>query len=58
MPTKKKEKRGRVTFYLDPDLKTRLDDLAEQTDRTVAKMMRRAIEAYLDVEEEALRKRK
>jgi len=58
MPTKKKEKRGRVTFYLDADLKTRLDNLAEMTDRTVAKMMRRAIEAYLGVEEEALRRKK
>jgi predicted transcriptional regulator len=55
---KKDENMIRVTFYLEPDLKSRLDKLSEQTDRAVAKMMRRAIEAYLDLEEAALRKKK
>jgi predicted transcriptional regulator len=58
MPKKEKDNKTRVTFYLDPDLKLRLDKLAAQTDRTAAKMMRRAIEAYLDEEEARLRKMK
>jgi len=58
MAKKDEENMTRVTFYLDTDLKMRLDTLAAQTDRTSAKMMRRAIEAYLDSEEAALRKKK
>jgi predicted transcriptional regulator len=48
----------RLNFYIDPEHKARLEKLADQTDRTVAKMIRRAIEAYLDAEEAIQRKRK
>jgi predicted transcriptional regulator len=48
----------RMTFYIDPDLKARLEKLSEQTDRTVAVMIRRAIEAYLHVEETAQKRKK
>lgn len=48
----------RITFYVDGKAKARLEKLSEQTDRPVAAMIRRAIEAYLDQEEASLRKRK
>ncbi len=48
----------RLNFYLDDKTRERLNKLAEQTDRTVAKMLRRAIEEYLDREESALRRKK
>jgi predicted DNA-binding protein len=55
---KKQEDMVRMTFYIGPDSKTRLENLSKQTDRTVAIMIRRAIDAYLEAEEAALRKRK
>jgi predicted transcriptional regulator len=48
----------RLNFHIDKKQKARLERLAELTDRTVAKMLRRAIEAYLDQEEAILRRRK
>jgi predicted transcriptional regulator len=58
MPEKKTRDMVRVTFYVETKNKARLEKLAAQTDRSEAIMVRRAIAAYLDVEEEALRKRK
>jgi len=48
----------RVTFYVETKCKLRLEKLAALTDRSEAIMVRRAIAAYLDAEEEALKKRK
>ena len=52
------EKMRRLNFYIDDKQRTRLEKLSEQTDRPVAAMLRRAIEAYLDAEEALLRRRK
>lgn len=48
----------RMTFYVDAKSKARLEKLSEQTDRPVAAMIRRAIDAYLDEQEAALRRKK
>jgi predicted DNA-binding protein len=48
----------RLNFHIDRKQKARLEKLSEQTDRPVAAMLRRAVEAYLDTEEALLRKRK
>ena len=58
MPEKKKDDMVRVTFYVETKSKLRLEKLAAQTDRSEAIMVRRAIAAYLDAEEEALKKKK
>jgi predicted transcriptional regulator len=47
-----------LNFYIEPKQKDRLEKLAKQTDRPVAAMLRRAIDAYLDAEEAVLKKRK
>jgi predicted DNA-binding protein len=48
----------RLNFHIDAKQKARLERLSEQTDRPVAAMLRRAIEAYLDEEEATLRRKK
>jgi predicted DNA-binding protein len=48
----------RVTLYIGARQKAQLEKLSEQTDRPVAAMIRRAIDAYLDQEEAVLKKRK
>ena len=48
----------RLNFHIDKKQKARLEKLSEQTDRPVAAMLRRAIDAYLDAEEAGLKKRK
>jgi ribbon-helix-helix CopG family protein len=53
-----KENMVRLTFYMEEKAKARLEKLHELTDRSVAVMIRRAIDAYLDAEEAALRRRK
>jgi predicted transcriptional regulator len=58
MSEKKKDDMVRVTFYVETRSKLRLEKLAAQTDRSEAIMVRRAIAAYLDAEEAALRQKK
>jgi predicted DNA-binding protein len=48
----------RLNFYIEPKQKDRLERLSKQTDRSIAAMLRRAIDAYLDAEEAGLKKRK
>ena len=48
----------RINFYIDGKQKARLEKLSEQTDRPVAAMIRRAVEAYLEQEEAVLRRMK
>lgn len=48
----------RLNINISTEQNARLEKLKEQTDRPVAAMVRRALEAYLEKEEAELRKKK
>jgi len=48
----------RLNINITEEQKARLDKLSEQTDRPVAAMLRRAIDAYLEQEEAAQKRKK
>jgi predicted DNA-binding protein len=58
-PTKKAvTEKARLNLTVTPLQKERLVKLNEQTDKPISSMIRRAIDAYLEIEEAELKRRK
>jgi len=58
-PTKKAvTEKARLNLTVTPLQKERLVKLNEQTDKPISSMIRRAIDAYLEIEEADLKRRK
>jgi predicted DNA-binding protein len=58
-PTKKAvTEKARLNLTVTPLQKERLVKLNEQTDKPISSMIRRAIDAYLELEEADLKRRK
>jgi predicted DNA-binding protein len=58
-PTKKAvTQKARLNLTVTPLQKERLVKLNEQTDKPISSMIRRAIDAYLEIEEAELKRRK
>jgi hypothetical protein len=58
-PTKKAvTQKARLNLTVTPLQKERLVKLNEQTDKPISSMIRRAIDAYLEIEEADLKRRK